>query len=344
MSIQNMKRSETTEQIALFNWAKRTESILPELALMYHVPNEGKRSNGGILKAAGLKSGVPDICLPVANNGFHGLYIELKFGKNKATKAQEEYMAMLNAQGYKTAVCYGAEEAGEEILAYLTEPGRMPKKACVNAPWINGKCDGINLPSRMFSREECRGCKNFNPGREERIINEILSEHPEKREIKQAIINLSCGQTGNKKIESMEDTLEIINATLGGMVKGNELTVEQSAAVLTERAESLGLPITKNAFEGTLENPVPPLPYMVYLLPREATAGADSRPNNLMADDWQLELYTVADDETAEEIRTRIENEVLHDVDYVKFVAYVDSEECFQTAYEVTGLLRKARK
>ena len=96
MSIQNMKRSETTEQIALFNWAKRTESILPELALMYHAPNEGKRSNGGILKAAGLKSGVPDICLPVANNGFHGLYIELKFGKNKATKAQEEYMAMLN--------------------------------------------------------------------------------------------------------------------------------------------------------------------------------------------------------------------------------------------------------
>ena len=88
-----------------------------------------------------------------------------------------------------------------------------------------------------------------------------------------------------------------------------------TAAVLTERAESLGLPITKNAFEGTLENPVPPLPYMVYLLPREATAGADSRPNNLMADDWQLELYTVADDEAAEEIRTRIENEVLHDVD-----------------------------
>lgn len=87
-----------------------------------------------------------------------------------------------------------------------------------------------------------------------------------------------------------------------------------TAAVLTERAESLGLPITKNAFEGTLENPVPPLPYMVYLLPREATAGADSRPNNLMADDWQLELYTVADDEAAEEIRTRIENEVLHDV------------------------------
>ena len=88
-----------------------------------------------------------------------------------------------------------------------------------------------------------------------------------------------------------------------------------TAAVLTERAKSLGLPITKNAFEGTLESPVPPLPYMVYLLPREATAGADNKPGNLKADDWQLELYTVADDEAADKIRTRIENEVLHDVD-----------------------------
>lgn len=45
MSIQNMKRSETTEQIALFNWAKRTESILPELALCTSA-KRGQRSNG----------------------------------------------------------------------------------------------------------------------------------------------------------------------------------------------------------------------------------------------------------------------------------------------------------
>ena len=96
---------------------------------MYHVPNEGKRSNGGILKAAGLKSGVPDICLPVANNGFHGLYIELKFGKNKATKAQEEYMAMLNAQGYKTAVCYGAEEAGGRNIVISHRTGTDAKES-----------------------------------------------------------------------------------------------------------------------------------------------------------------------------------------------------------------------
>lgn len=233
MNTRNMKRSETTEQIALFRWAERTESILPELALMYHVPNEGKRTNGGILKAAGLKSGVPDICLPVANNGFHGLYIELKFGKNKATKSQEAFMALLEKQGYKTAVCYGAEEAGEEILDYLTEPGRMPKKACINAPWIAGKCDGINLPSRMFSREECRGCRHFNPGREERTINEILAavgkEYTEA--MKQTIINLSCGKGYLKK--PLEETLEFINMSLAERVKVGDLNVEQSAAVLT---------------------------------------------------------------------------------------------------------------
>ena len=228
-----MKRSETTEQINLFNWAKRTESILQELALLYHVPNEGKRTNGGILKAAGLKSGVPDICLPVAMGGFHGLYIELKFGKNKTTKSQDDYIGLLKAQGYKTAVCYGAEEAREEILDYLTEPGRMPKKVCVTAPWIAGKCDGIGLPSKMFAREECRGCKYFNPGKEESTMNKIMAAVPKEQAelLKQIIINLSCknGLPG----KSMEETLESVNKDLAALVKARYLTVQQSAEVLT---------------------------------------------------------------------------------------------------------------
>lgn len=121
-----MKRSETTEQILLFAWARNTESALPELKLLYHVPNEGKRTNGALLKAAGLKSGVPDICLPVARDGFHGLYIELKFGRNKPTKSQHDFMELLKANGYAAAVCYGAEEARNTILDYLT-PGKKER-------------------------------------------------------------------------------------------------------------------------------------------------------------------------------------------------------------------------
>ena len=59
MSMANMKRSETTEQMGLFRWANNHVHVLTELRWMYHVPNEGKRTNGNILKAAGLKSGVP---------------------------------------------------------------------------------------------------------------------------------------------------------------------------------------------------------------------------------------------------------------------------------------------
>lgn len=115
-----------------------------------------------------------------------------------------------------------------------------------------------------------------------------------------------------------------------------------TAAVLTSRAESLGLPIAKNAFEGTLENPVPDLPYLVYLIPHTSSRGADD-VNNLMADDWSLELYTVADDEAAEAIMEQIENKVLFDVEYEKFISPIEDEECFQTAYEVKGLLRKVK-
>ena len=73
MSIQNMKRSETTEQIALFNWAKRTESILPELALMYHVPNEGKRMTEYFLLAV-------SVSFPLYVYGVRGIWLLLLAG------------------------------------------------------------------------------------------------------------------------------------------------------------------------------------------------------------------------------------------------------------------------
>lgn len=101
MNLANMKRSETTEQIGLINWARANEEYVPELRLLHHIPNEGIRTNGPVLKAAGMKAGVPDLSLPVPRRGFHGLYIEMKFGKGKTTKAQEEFMALLREQGYK---------------------------------------------------------------------------------------------------------------------------------------------------------------------------------------------------------------------------------------------------
>ena len=94
---------------------------MPELEYMHHIPNGGKRDKrtAVALKRQGVKAGVPDICLPVARNGYHGLYIELKAGKNKATKSQEKWQKFLNSQGYYAVICYGWHEAAKVIEEYL---------------------------------------------------------------------------------------------------------------------------------------------------------------------------------------------------------------------------------
>ena len=116
---------ESEEQEALFSWALLMETKYPCLKLLYHVPNGGMRSAAvaGKLKAEGVKAGVPDICLPVARGKYHGLYIELKAGKNKATKDQKEWLSALSEEGYMAILCRGWENASKSILAYLESGG-----------------------------------------------------------------------------------------------------------------------------------------------------------------------------------------------------------------------------
>ena len=232
MNLANMKRSETTEQINLFNWAKRSESVLPELTLMYHVPNEGKRTNGNVLKAMGLKSGVPDVVLPIPNNGFHGLYMEMKFGNNKPTKEQKAFMELLRKYGHKIAVCYSTQEAIDTILDYLQTPERMPLKTCLNAPWIGGKCDGILQKNKMFLESACGKCPYNNAPKRKRILKENLAKV--EKGITEAIVTgiyyLSYGKIYTGKTTA--DTLEDINKALAALVRKGDLNVQQSAAVL----------------------------------------------------------------------------------------------------------------
>lgn len=53
--------SESQEQIYLFQWAELNRRRMPELGLLFHVPNGGKRSMATArrLKAEGVKAGVP---------------------------------------------------------------------------------------------------------------------------------------------------------------------------------------------------------------------------------------------------------------------------------------------
>ncbi len=160
MRLQNMRASETTEQIKLFTWAKMNEDIIPELRLLYHVPNEGKRSTSGgqILKAAGLKAGVPDVCLPVARMGFNSLYIEMKFGKNKPTKAQADFMAALSDNGSRVAVCYSANEAREIIRQYLSPAEGFNLVNCEDAIHTVKGCEGYDVSRFPFA--PCDKCNH----------------------------------------------------------------------------------------------------------------------------------------------------------------------------------------
>lgn len=116
--------SEDQEQAWLFQWAKRNESKYTELALLFAVPNGGHRHKrqAALLKLTGVKAGVPDVFLPVARGGYHGLWIEMKSTQKTArvSPEQKQWLADLTGQGYRAVVCKGFEAARDEVLAYLT--------------------------------------------------------------------------------------------------------------------------------------------------------------------------------------------------------------------------------
>lgn len=115
--------TEDEEQITLFRWAElMAQTRWPELRMLYHVPNGGyrKKAEAGRFRAMGVKSGVPDVVLPVARGGYHGLYVEMKRTEGgRVSTEQREWLEALTAQGYKAEVAYGWEEAKDVIEKYL---------------------------------------------------------------------------------------------------------------------------------------------------------------------------------------------------------------------------------
>lgn len=114
--------TEEEEQTMLFSWVSMQKHTYPELELLFHIPNEGKRTaqTGARLKAAGLSSGVPDICLPVARCGYNALYIELKRQKGGTlSKNQKLWLERLNKAGNLAVRCNGFDEAKAVIVQYL---------------------------------------------------------------------------------------------------------------------------------------------------------------------------------------------------------------------------------
>ena len=80
----NVTPTEEVEQVQLFEWAQWASGKYPELGLMHHIPNGGKRGKGGRL-----------------------------------TEEQKEMIPKLRKQGYRVEVCFGMEAARDVLIRYL---------------------------------------------------------------------------------------------------------------------------------------------------------------------------------------------------------------------------------
>lgn len=129
-----MKSHESDLQSACFTWFRLQYRRYEKL--YFSIPNGGSRTKmqvrnkagkiisisleGQRMKKEGVTAGVLDTFLSVPRNGFHGMYIEFKWGKNTLTTEQEQFRNQVREQGYATAVVYSFDEFKETIEKYLS--------------------------------------------------------------------------------------------------------------------------------------------------------------------------------------------------------------------------------
>ena len=120
--IANDKRSYTVPGWATFC---QNPQPIPQLKWLHAIHNQGHGDviRGSKAKAEGVKAGVFDMFLPVSMTHndvtYHGLYIELKVGKNIASNDQLQFKADMDEAGYATVIVWGWEEARNCLLNYL---------------------------------------------------------------------------------------------------------------------------------------------------------------------------------------------------------------------------------
>ena len=72
------------------------------------------------MKAEGVVPGVPDLFLMHSAGQYHGLYIEMKFGKNGLSSEQINFFLQAEKEGFKCVTCWSFEEFQNEVEKYLS--------------------------------------------------------------------------------------------------------------------------------------------------------------------------------------------------------------------------------
>lgn len=113
------RQMEGSHQKACFSWLSLQ---YPKIrSVTFHPANGGSRNirEARNLKAQGVTAGVPDIICLFPSRGFHGFVCELKFGNNKLTSTQNEFISRLKDNNYYCCVCYTWFEFREHFLYYI---------------------------------------------------------------------------------------------------------------------------------------------------------------------------------------------------------------------------------
>ena len=172
--------TEDQEQQAVIDWARMMTGKYPELELLHHIPNGGSRNKAEAAKfqRMGVKSGIPDLCLPVPKGLYHGLYIEMKRRVSwTLTDAQKDVISKLAAQGYYCEVCPGAEAAIKSITRICKEQG---KKLYNYTQTTGGNKNGLDY--KIISREYANRILD-SPGEKYEpygkfLVEEMIDEKP----------------------------------------------------------------------------------------------------------------------------------------------------------------------
>lgn len=124
-----MNQDEHKLQCACVQWFNLQHRDLR--GLLFAVPNGGARSKAtaGKLKAEGVVPGVADLILLVPRlygghdeKGWystHGLCIEMKTANGRQSPEQKAWQAIVEAQGYRYAVCRSFDDFTRTVNEYL---------------------------------------------------------------------------------------------------------------------------------------------------------------------------------------------------------------------------------
>lgn len=117
------RRLEHELQEAVFAWVEIAQQQHPELALLFAIEPGVRLSIGAALrlKRRGVRSGVPDLCLPVKTPRSPCLWIELKSPRGRLAPGQRWRHQAMARWGHPVTVC---RSWGEVLAALENHLGR----------------------------------------------------------------------------------------------------------------------------------------------------------------------------------------------------------------------------